>query len=82
MGDLAERSHVSLSTIKDYESGDRNPIQNNLEALRRALEAEGMVFTSMPNGDLALASKTRGTSPRVAVVEKPTKTKRGGKTKG
>jgi transcriptional regulator with XRE-family HTH domain len=81
MDDLAERSHVSRSTIKDYESGGRNPIQNNLEALRRALEAEGMIFVAMPNGDLGISHKTRGTSPRAGVVAETPKTKRGGKTK-
>lgn len=73
MDDLAERSHVSRSTIKDYESGGRKPIQNNLEALRRALEVEGIVFIAMPNGDLGIASKTRGTGPALTLLQKPPK---------
>jgi transcriptional regulator with XRE-family HTH domain len=40
--DLADRSHVGLSTIKDFENGSRTPIANNLGAIRRALEAEGV----------------------------------------
>jgi transcriptional regulator with XRE-family HTH domain len=43
---LAEQAKVGLSTIKDYESGKRLPIANNLEAIQRALEAEGIRFTA------------------------------------
>ncbi len=42
--DLAERAHVSLSTIRDFEKGRRVPIANNLEAIQRALEAEAVTF--------------------------------------
>lgn len=42
---LALKAKVSLSTIKDFENGSRNPIANNLTAIRRALEAQGMEFT-------------------------------------
>lgn len=44
--ELAERSKVGLSTVKDYEGGKRTPIANNLEAIQRALEAGGMKFTA------------------------------------
>jgi ribosome-binding protein aMBF1 (putative translation factor) len=43
---LAERAKVGLSTVKDYESGKRLPIANNMDAITRALEAEGMRFTA------------------------------------
>jgi transcriptional regulator with XRE-family HTH domain len=42
---LAEQAKVGLSTVKDFESGKRVPIANNLEAIRRALEGAGMEFT-------------------------------------
>lgn len=44
-GDLARESHVGLSTVKDYEAGKRRPIQNNLDAMQRALEAYGISFS-------------------------------------
>ena len=44
--ELAERSKVGLSTVKDYEGGKRTPIANNLEAMQRALESAGMKFTA------------------------------------
>jgi transcriptional regulator with XRE-family HTH domain len=45
--ELAKRARVGLSTVKDFESGSRTPIANNLDALRRAIEAAGvrLVFT-------------------------------------
>ncbi|MEQ8369200.1 MAG: helix-turn-helix transcriptional regulator [Alphaproteobacteria bacterium] len=39
--DLAQRASVGLSTLKDFESGKRTPIANNVSALRRALEEGG-----------------------------------------
>lgn len=44
--ELAEKARVGLSTVKDYEAGKRTPIANNLDAMRRALEACGIRFTS------------------------------------
>jgi transcriptional regulator with XRE-family HTH domain len=44
--DLAEKARVGLSTVKDYEAGKRTPIANNLDAMRRALEACGIRFTN------------------------------------
>ena len=42
--ELADRAKVGLSTVKDYESGKRTPIANNLEAMKRALEDGGISF--------------------------------------
>ena len=45
---LAKASHVSLSTVRDFEKGRRVPISNNLAAMREAMERAGMTFT--PDG--------------------------------
>ena len=42
--ELADRAKVGLSTIKDFESGKRTPIANNVEAIKKALEAGGISF--------------------------------------
>lgn len=44
--ELAAKASVGLSTLKDYESGKRVPIANNLEAIKKALESGGIVFTA------------------------------------
>jgi transcriptional regulator with XRE-family HTH domain len=40
--DLAERANVGVSTVRQFEKGNRVPFANNLEALRRAIEAGGL----------------------------------------
>ena len=40
--DLSKRAQVSLSTVRDFEKGRRVPISNNLAAIRRAFEVEGI----------------------------------------
>ena len=44
--ELAKRAHVALSTVRDFEKGRRTPIKNNVDAMRAALETQGitMVF--------------------------------------
>jgi predicted transcriptional regulator len=42
--DLASAAGVSLSTVRDFEKGRRNPIANNLRAIQAALEKRGIAF--------------------------------------
>lgn len=44
MNALAERAHLSASTVRDFEARRRTPIANNLAAMRSALEAAGIEF--------------------------------------
>ena len=39
---LAERAHVSLTTVRDFEKGRRAPIANNLAAMKQAIDAAGI----------------------------------------
>ena len=48
--DLAKRANVSLSTIRDFEKGRRVPISNNLQAIKRAFETEGIVLMFRDDG--------------------------------
>src|ERR1700674_2670842 len=40
--ELARRANVSLSTVRDFETGKRTPIANNIAAMRREIEAGGI----------------------------------------
>jgi DNA-binding transcriptional regulator YiaG len=51
--ELAEAAGVSLSTVRDFEKGRRVPIGNNMMALTKALEAQGITLTETGiNGSL------------------------------
>jgi transcriptional regulator with XRE-family HTH domain len=41
---LAEAAGVALTTVSDYEIDKRDPRPDSLTAIRRALEAAGVVF--------------------------------------
>ena len=40
--ELARRANISLSTVYEFEKGQRTPTLNNLSAMRRAIEAAGV----------------------------------------
>jgi DNA-binding transcriptional regulator YiaG len=43
--DLAKAARVGLSTVKDFESGKRSPIDATQTAMRVVLEREGIGFS-------------------------------------
>lgn len=50
-GELARRANVSLSTVHDFERGQRNPTANNLLSMRRAIEEGGLRLLFDDNGE-------------------------------
>jgi ribosome-binding protein aMBF1 (putative translation factor) len=69
MDDLAKRAHLSASTVRDFEAGRREPIFNNLRAIKFALEAEGIAFLENPDGVARVIRKTGTAGARVRKKE-------------
>lgn len=57
--DLAKRASVSLSTVRDFEKRRRVPIANNIAALRRVLEAEGVAIIDDQDGLTGILTRAR-----------------------
>ena len=47
---LARQARIGRSTLKDFESGKRTPMRNNLEAIRAALANAGIHFNYGTDG--------------------------------
>jgi transcriptional regulator with XRE-family HTH domain len=61
--ELASRSNLSESTIRDFEKGRRVPSLNNLAAVRRAFEAAGVEFTNGNQPGVRLKAVASGGMP-------------------
>ena len=48
--ELAVRAHVGLSTVKDFEKGERKPIAATAEVMQRAIEAGGIILLFHEDG--------------------------------
>lgn len=49
-GQLSVAADVSRATIAEFEGGRRQPIANNLAAIRTALEEAGVIFIEQNGG--------------------------------
>lgn len=58
--ELADRSNLSQSTIRDFEKGRRVPSVNNLGAIRAALESAGVEFIPENGGGAGVRLRKGG----------------------
>jgi transcriptional regulator with XRE-family HTH domain len=61
--DLAEKAGVSLSTVRDFETGKRTPIANNISAMQKAMEGAGVQFISENGGGAGVRLRRRMAPP-------------------
>jgi transcriptional regulator with XRE-family HTH domain len=67
---LAEASRVSVSTIRDFETGKRSPIDNNLAAIRAAIEAAGVEFITENGGGAGVRLRKRSSTARTGAADR------------
>lgn len=70
---LAQRAGIGLSTLKDFKSGARTPHAQNLERLRSAFEAQGLMLVGdvfVPADDVldAIASNPNPSTEQSALA--------------
>jgi transcriptional regulator with XRE-family HTH domain len=68
---LAEASGVSISTIRDFESGRRDASPENLQAMRKALQQRGGVEFLPDDDDAGPGVRLARENP--TIIRKPTK---------
>jgi transcriptional regulator with XRE-family HTH domain len=62
--ELAEAAGVSANTIKNFETGKRDPLKKNLDDMIAALEAAGVEFTNHGEPGVKLVAKPKKRTPR------------------
>ena len=63
--ELAKRAKVGLSTVRDFETGTRTPIQNNREAIQRAFETAGVRLVFSGEQAIGIETSARAAGPGV-----------------
>jgi len=58
-GDVAERAGVARATVNEFERSVRTPRQSTVDAIRAALEAEGVEFIAENGGGAGVRLKKR-----------------------
>ncbi|WP_426956905.1 helix-turn-helix domain-containing protein [Muricoccus radiodurans] len=61
--ELAKTARIGLNTLRNFETGKSVPMTNNLDAIRRALEAAGVLFIPENGGGAGLRFRAP-TAPR------------------
>ena len=61
--ELAAQAKVATSTLADFERGSRTPVANNAQAIRDALERQGLKFVG--GGVIASAAAAPVPAPRL-----------------
>jgi transcriptional regulator with XRE-family HTH domain len=60
--ELARRANVAVGTVRSFEAGQREPMVNNVAAMRRVIEAAGVRLLFDRQGDPAgIAREDAGT---------------------
>lgn len=60
---LADSAKVGTSTVRNFEAGRSIPVTNNLEALKRSMEAAGVEFIAENGGGAGVRLRDRKTDP-------------------